>query len=72
LPVIGGGHIRVEVTSAGPRRFVLDPYPFAEPSLTFSFPARKVEGKVFASAAELQQRFQAAPVEPLSVTVSAS
>jgi len=72
LPVHGGGHSRVEVQSAGPRHFVLDPYPFVEPSLTFAFPARRVEGKVFQSAAELQQRFQATPVEMLAVTVSAS
>jgi len=72
LPLCGGGHSRVEVRSTGPRHFVLDPYPFAEPSLTFSFPARKVEGKIFESAADLQRRFQAATVEILSVTVSTS
>jgi len=72
LPLCGGGHSRVEVKSTGPRHFVLDPYPFAEPSLTFSFPARKVEGKIFGSAAELQRRFQAATVEILSVTLSTS
>ena len=72
LPVRGKGHSRVEVTSAGPRHFVLSPYPFAEKSLTFSFPARRVEGKLFDSAAELQQRFNNAPVEMLAVTVSAS
>ena len=66
-----GGHSRVEVTSAGPRHFVLDPYPFAEPSLSFDFPARKVEGKTFDSASELQRRFDLAPVEMLAVTVSA-
>lgn len=72
LPVRGGGHTRVEVTSAGLRHFVLNPYPFAETSLTFSFPARRVEGKSFTAAQDLQQRFQAAPVEMLTVTVSAS
>jgi hypothetical protein len=72
LPLRGGGHRPVEVRSAGPRHFVLDPYPFAVPSLTFSFPARRVEGKVFQSAADLRQPFQSAPVEMLSVTVSAS
>ena len=72
LPTRGGEYARVEVRSAGTRHFVLDPYPFAEPSLTFTFPARHVEGKLFASAAELQREFAAAPVETLSVTVSAS
>jgi hypothetical protein len=72
LPVRGGGHTQVEVRSAGPRHFVLDPYPFSEPSLIFSFPARRVEGKLFQSAGDLLQRYQAASVETLSVTVSAT
>jgi Protein of unknown function (DUF3891) len=72
LPVRGDGHQRVQLRSVGTRHFVLDPYPFAEPSLTFSFPARHVDGKLFSSAGELQQEFAAVPVETLSVTVSAS
>jgi Protein of unknown function (DUF3891) len=72
LPVRGGGHARVEVRSAGSRHFVLDPYPFADRSLSFRFPARHVAGKVFSSAAELQAGFNAARVEMLSVTVSAA
>ena len=72
LPLRDGRYTEVQVRSAGPRHFVLDPYPFAEPSLTFTFPARSVEGKTFPSAAELQERFQGSPPEILSVTVSAS
>ena len=72
LPLRDGGHARVEVRSAGSRHFVLDPYPFAEPSLSFQFPARHVKGRIFATAAELQEQFAAAPVQTLSVTVSAS
>ena len=72
LPLRNGGRAAVQVRSTGPRHFVLDPYPFAEPLLTFQFPARSVEGKIFASSAELQQRFSAAPVETLSVMVSAN
>jgi hypothetical protein len=68
LPV-RGGHRQVEVRSAGSRDFVLDPYPFAEPSLTFAFPARHVTTKAFASHSELQRAFASAPVETLSVTV---
>ncbi len=71
LPLRDGGHARVEVKSAGSRRFVLEPYPFSEPSLSFRFPARHVVGKAFGSAAELQRQFEAAPPEMLSVTVSA-
>jgi hypothetical protein len=71
LPVRDADHACVEVRSVGPRHFILDPYPFAESPLTFDFPARHVGGKLFSSAEELQQKFAAAPVETLSVTVSA-
>lgn len=70
LPLRDGGHSRVEVHSAASRHFVLDPYPFAEPMLTFAFPARHVTGKRFSSPAELRGGFEAAPVEMLSVMVS--
>jgi Protein of unknown function (DUF3891) len=72
LPLRDGGYARVEVRSAGSRHFVLDPYPYNEPSLTFQFPARHVQGKLFGSAAELREQFASAPVETLSVEVSAS
>jgi hypothetical protein len=72
LPLRDGRHSRVEARSAGSRHFVLDPYPFSEASLSFQFPARHVVGKVFSTAAELQKQFSAAPVEKLSVTVSAA
>jgi Protein of unknown function (DUF3891) len=72
LPLRDGSYARVGVRSAGSRHFVLDPYPYNEPSLTFQFPARHVQGKLFGSAAELREQFAAAPVETLSVTVSAS
>src|SRR3984957_13266964 len=35
LPLRAGGYSRVQVRTAGSRHFVLDPYPFAETSLTF-------------------------------------
>lgn len=70
LPLRDGSHSRVDVQSAGERYFVLDPYPFDQPSLRFTFPARHVKGKLFSSAAELQRQFADAPVEKLSVTVS--
>lgn len=71
LPLRGGQYNRVGVRSAGSRHFVLDPYPFSEPSLTFQFPARHVKSKLFSSSADLQKQFEAASVEMLSVTVSA-
>ena len=70
LPLRNGGHSPVKVRASAPRHFVLDPYPFAEPSLSFRFPARHVEGKLFPSAAELQHQFSAATPRTLSVTVS--
>ncbi|MGD0566952.1 MAG: DUF3891 family protein [Candidatus Sulfotelmatobacter sp.] len=72
LPLRGGGHSRVEVRTIASRHFLLDPYPFSEPALTFLFPARKVEGVVFKSAEELRERFNHATIEMLSVTVSAN
>jgi hypothetical protein len=71
LPLRGGGHTRIEVRSLGSRHFALDPYPFSEPSVSFQFPARHVKAKLFSSTADLRREFEAAPVETLSVTVSA-
>jgi hypothetical protein len=71
LPTRDGNHVPIQARAIGSRHFVLDPYPFAEPSLSFRFPARHAQGKLFSSANELQNAFRAAPVEMLSVTVSA-
>jgi len=71
LPTRKGEHAHIQARSIGKRQFVLSPYPFPEPSLTFQFPARHAKGKLFTSAKELQDAFEAAPVEMLSVTVSA-
>ena len=70
LPASEGMRKTVNVRSAGTRHFILDPYPFAEPVLTFRFPARHIRGNLFSSAKELQDAFHAAPVETLSVTVA--
>jgi len=72
LPLRGGSYSRIAVKSAAPRHFLLDPYPFAESTLEFHFPARLVEGITFQSAEELQEQYHRAPVEMLSVTVSAN
>jgi len=72
LPTRHGKHAPVQVRAIATRHFVLDPYPFAEPSISFQFPARHVKSKLFSSAKELQDAFAAAPVETLSVTVSAA
>jgi hypothetical protein len=49
----------------------LKPYPFADALLAFEFPARHVEGKIFSSAAEIQEKFAKAPVTQMTVTVCA-
>jgi hypothetical protein len=71
LPQRNGGHSEIRVHAKGKRHFVLDPYPFSEPQMTLDFPARHVEGHLFTTATELQQRYAQATVEMLSVKVSA-
>jgi hypothetical protein len=70
LPLRDGTYTEVTVTAVSERHFRLDPYPFAAIPLTFEFPARYVEGKVFADAEELQAGFSASPIKTLTVTVS--
>jgi hypothetical protein len=71
LPLNDGTHRDVSVISVGERKFRLTPYPFATDCLAFTFPARHVEGKIFASPEELQKRFAAAPLAQLEVSISA-
>jgi hypothetical protein len=71
LPLNDGWCRTVAVHPVGERRFKLDPYPFAEPFLTFSVPARHVEGKIFSNAAQLREQFAAARMVQLEVTVLA-
>jgi hypothetical protein len=72
LPTRNGKPEPIHVRPKGPRHFVLEPYPLAEAPLTFPFPARHIRGKLFQSAKDLQDAFQAAPLEMLSVTVCRS
>ena|SRR5271167_4637345 len=72
LPLRDGGYAEVHVHPMGTRHFHLNPYPFDEPSISFQFPARHIEGRLFRSAAGLQEQFAKAAVEMLSVTVCAS
>ena len=71
LPTQDGKPATIQARSIGTRHFVLEPYPFPEPSITFRFPARHAKGKFFSSVKELQDAYEAAPVEILTVTVSA-
>jgi hypothetical protein len=71
LPLNDGGNAEVKVLPIAPRHFRLTPWPFAEPELSFAFPARHVTGKLFADSQSLEAAFHASPVEQLTVTVSA-
>ncbi len=70
LPLTNGGQQEIMVKYVGERHFQLSPYPFAQPKLQFTLPARHVQGKSFASAKDLQDQFQAAAITSLYVTVS--
>jgi len=71
LPLNDQGTSTVRVLPIASRHFQLDPWPFAEKELSFSFPARHVAGKFFADSDTVANAFHAAPVEELSVTFSA-
>jgi hypothetical protein len=69
LPLNNGGTSEVQVFPVAPRRFRLEPWPFAEPELTFHFPTRRVEGKTLASSADLTAAFSAAHVGKIPITL---
>ncbi len=61
----------VQVEAVAERHFRLTPYPFDTPELTFTLPARHVEGHSFAFSSDLSARYQSAPQETLTVTLRA-
>jgi hypothetical protein len=71
LPLKNGETSRVDVLPVGPRRFQLKPWPFAQTQLSLAFPARHVSGKTFADSPSLEAAFHAAPIEQLTVQLSA-
>jgi hypothetical protein len=71
LPLNNGGTAEVKVLPIGPRHFNLSPWPFAEKELRFAFPARQVTGMSFPDSQSLESAFNAAPVDQLTVTLSA-
>jgi hypothetical protein len=72
LPLNGGGASEVQVTPVGPRRFNLDPWPFADAELTVTFPARHISGHRFASSADLEAAFHAGSIQEVEVTLTRS
>ncbi|WP_158944379.1 DUF3891 family protein [Granulicella sp. S190] len=64
-----GSQSDIQVLPQGNRTFRLNPYPFAEPTLTLTFPARHIPGKTFTSPDELQHRYTNAAIQQLTATV---
>jgi hypothetical protein len=71
LPLNSGGNSEVKVFPIAPRHFHLAPWPFAKEELSFTFPSRHVEGKLFPDSESLQSALNAAPIEQLTVKLSA-
>jgi hypothetical protein len=70
LPLNDGGMAEVRVMPVGVREFRLEPWPFAEAELRFTFPARHVDGERFDSSGNLERAFHTAGVEELGVRLS--
>ena len=71
LPLNEGRAAEVQVMPIAPRHFRLTPWPFAQPELAFTFPARYVSGKLFADSQTLEAAFLASRVEHLTVKLTA-
>lgn len=71
LPLNNDSSTEVQVLPLGPRKFRLDPWPFSEPQLQFSFLAKHVEGKLFATSEELQEAYAKASQSVLTVNLQA-
>ncbi|MBV9876310.1 MAG: DUF3891 family protein [Verrucomicrobia bacterium] len=69
LPITGGAREPVTVEHIGIRHFRLTPYPFDASPLTFDFPARFVSSALFRSKEDLREKFNAAEIRKLAVTV---
>jgi hypothetical protein len=71
LPLKNGGAREVKVLPVASHHFRLDPWPFEERELSFTFPARHVIGKTFVDSQRLEDAFHAATREQLRVQLSA-
>ncbi len=66
-----GPTTEVKVHRIGERIFRLSPYPFAQPQISITVPARFVPGETFASSEDLREALNRANTVNLSVTVTA-
>lgn len=64
-----GALTEIKIKRVEERVFRLTPYPFAQPKLTFRFPARYVPGESFASSEELRDWLDLAQAVDIGVTV---
>ena len=71
LRLANGDGAEVQVTAVGERCFRLKPFPFDTQELRFELPARFVEGTHFTAAEMLQRAFVEAPVQHLTITLTA-
>jgi hypothetical protein len=71
LALRDGTTSQVQVTRTAERTFRLTPYPLAEPEMAFTLRARFLPTLHFASNEDLQGRFAAAPLETLTITITA-
>ena len=71
LRLADAGVAEVRVTAVGERSFRLDPYPFDTPELRFHLPARFVAGTRFNTSEVLEEIFATAPVQHLTITLTA-
>ena len=65
-----GETTEIAVKRVGARSFRLSPYPFAEPNLKFTFPARYVEGERFRSSEELREKLEVAERVEIEVSIT--
>ncbi len=72
LPLRDGGTSEIRVLPLAPRHFQLEPWPFDAPKLEFSFPARHVPEKRFASSTQFAAAYAAAAPAQLDVTLTPS
>jgi hypothetical protein len=68
---IDGATTEIKAQRIGERTFRLSPYPFLQPQISLSFPARFVPAKTFASSEDLREALNRAETVNLAVTVTA-
>jgi len=68
---IDGATTEINVQRIADRTFRLSPYPFSQPQISVSFPARFVLGETFASAEDLREAMNCADIVDMAVTITA-